>query len=141
MALCLCSDVRNWLELAQHSAADTCTVMETPVESGEDGPVYTLPQIKAAWRLMCRGEKEGLRKRDIGTATRACSIMLPISWCSGTLQTCIIVLITNKYVFIMGQGMPPYQQMEAASSLCDIIVHSCRTHHSSLQALHLIQRV
>jgi hypothetical protein len=36
------------------------------LESGDDVPTYTLPQIKAAWRLMCRGEKEGLRKRDIG---------------------------------------------------------------------------
>ena len=65
------SDVNNWTGLASRSAVDRCTAMETSVESGEDGPVYTLPQIKAAWRLMCRGEKEGLRKRDIGTATAA----------------------------------------------------------------------
>jgi hypothetical protein len=31
---------------------------------------YTVPQIRAAWRLMCRGEKEGLRRKDIERIVR-----------------------------------------------------------------------
>lgn len=30
-----------------------------------DGPVYTSQQVRDAWKYMSRGDKEGLRKRDV----------------------------------------------------------------------------
>lgn len=46
--------------------------MRGPGAFGAEAPVkrYTSAQIRTAWHFMCRGDKEGLRKRDIERLVR-----------------------------------------------------------------------
>lgn len=69
-----------------HSAAFTCALFEMshmvydhghPSSSSEKK--YTVGQIKLAWQLMCRGDMEGLRKRDVERLVRTFRPNIPAS--------------------------------------------------------------
>lgn len=106
--------------------------------SSQDNPSspahYTVPQIKAAWRLMCRGEKEGLRKKDIERIIRSfrpCTSSSEFEQLVGQLKA-RFTYAEVKHI-LMKESLPKVRKLHTTAFQCQIVESQHKLHTQLLR--------